>query len=359
MGIDRHIGWQRLVHQRIAFASLRSPAEVVRWLGAVQAQDLTSAYWTIGARCKTATHADVDRALADRLIVRTWAMRGTLHFLAAEDIRWITALLGGNLIRRSITVYRARELDDEAFAPIRDVLVTLLEGGQQLSRPALFEALEARGIRTTQQRGYNILTRASLEGLICHGVPQGKQPAFTLLDDWLPPSAALPRDEALARLAERYFTSRGLATVQDFSSWASLTLGEARQGLEAVKSRLMPDRHDGVIYWRALEDIPPRPASPSVHLLPGFDEFYLGYKDRTAVIEPDFMQRVCPGANGVFYPTVVIDGVISGTWKRALKKDTVIISAEPFTHFSRAESDAIAIAAERYGDFLGLKAIMA
>jgi len=175
-----------------------------------------------------------------------------------------------------------------------------------------------------------------------------------LLDEWVPPTPPRDRDEALAELAHRYFTSHGPATVHDLARWAGITVTDARRGLAAIQGELQGETVDGQEYW-----LPPTlPAATSqaepVYLLPGFDEFVLGYGERSAVLDPVYADRICPGGNGVFSPTVVSDGRIRGTWKRTLKTKAVAVEWTPFTSFTPAEEAALVAAAQQYGDFLDL-----
>lgn len=343
----------RLFNQHIAAPRLKEPGQVVAWLGAMQAQDYAGAKWSIGLRLPDATDADVEQAIADRTIVRTWPMRGTLHFVAAADVRWLLKLLTPRVIARTAGRSRQLELDEATFARSKELFAGALQGGQQLTRDEMQQLLEGAGISTAGQRGYHILARSAQDGLICFGVPQGKQQTFTLLDEWIAPAKDLARDEALAELARRYFTGHGPATVHDLAWWSGLTLTDARAGLAQVKTQLRQETVNGQTYWLS-PDMPPLPEhSPTAYLLPGFDEYLLGYTDRSAVLAPAHAPRIVPGNNGMFMPTVVIEGQVAGLWKRAFKKDRLILTLSPFASFSQAESQALRPAAERYRRFVG------
>lgn len=203
---------RRLHNQRIAGAGFKRPGEVVAWMGAVQAQDYLGALWALGLRMKTASEQVIEQAIADRTVVRTWPMRGTLHFVAPEDVRWMLALLTPRVIAGRRARYRQLELDQKAFDRSGDVLTRALEGGRQLTRGALFKTLNSAGIATSGQRGIHILARLAQDGLLCFAAREGKQQTFALLEEWVPPARMLDRDEALAELAGRYFTSHGPAT---------------------------------------------------------------------------------------------------------------------------------------------------
>lgn len=349
-----NIGHYRLFNQGITQANFETPAQVVAHLGAVQAQDYPGTLWALGLRMRKATPDIIEQAIAERAIVRTWPMRGTLHFVAAADVRWMLKLLTPRIIAGSAARYRGLELDESVFGRSQEIVVRALQGNPPLTRPEMFEVLERGNISTKGQRGYHILGRLSQEGLLCFGPYSGKQPTFVLLDEWLPPTRELEGEEALAELAKRYFTGHGPALLQDFTGWAGLKISEARAGLEMVKAELRREEVDGQTYWLSQSE-PELPGhAPAVHLLPGFDEYLLGYKDRRAVLEPEYADRIVPGGNGMFMSTIISNGRVAGTWKRVVKKDKVIINPVPFNPLSEAENLALAVAAERYGRFMNL-----
>jgi hypothetical protein len=240
MGMDI-IAHRRLYNHRIAGARCDKPDDVVRWMGLIQAQDYLGALWAVGLRTRGATEAGIEQALVDRSIVRTWPARGTLHFVAAEDVRWILELLAPRLIARTSGRYRQLALDEATFARSREVLIRALEGGKRLSRDAMYQVLESAHISTAGQRGIHILGRLAQEGLLCFGARDGKQQTFMLLAEWVPAAKSKTRDEALAELARRYFTSHGPATLQDFVWWSGLTTLDAKAGLEMAKQHLVQE----------------------------------------------------------------------------------------------------------------------
>lgn len=336
----------RLASQRIAAPGFDSAAEVVAHMGAMQAQDHGNALWAIGLRAPgTGTGiGDVRAAIDSRAVVRTWMLRGTLHFVAGADLRWMLALVAPRAIAAQASRHRQLALDDEVFAACRKLLGKALRGTTR-TRGALFDLLNAKGIATEGQRGIHILWRLAQDGLICFGAHEGKQPSFALLDDWLPDAGpVLSRDEALATLAQRYFGSRGPASVADFAWWAGLTQADAKRALAAAAG-LRQEIVDGTALWMAQDAQPQR--AKGVHLLAGFDEYLLGYKDRSHVLAPQFADRIAPGGNGVFKPMIVSDGQIAGTWQRS---DCTV---QPFAALARAETKALAAALQRYRAFCG------
>ena len=346
------IAHARLVHQQIAQSTLKSPEEAVSHMGAIQAQDYPGAKWGIGLRLPGSTDAGIERALAEKTIVRTWALRGTLHFVAAQDIRWLLALIGPRVITRNARRYRELELDDHTLARSTTVLADALQGGRRLARPALRQILEMKGISTEGQRFAYMLQRASLDGVICQAGMQRNNPVFVALEDWIPKTEPLEREQALAELARRYFTSHGPATGEDFRWWSGLPSADIRAGLDAVKKELTREIIDGWVYWD--RGTPGNGSGPiQAHLLPTFDEYLVGYRDRRSILDlPDEGGQVFK--NGLISPTIIIEGRIAGTWKRTVDKRRGAVVVTPFIRFTPARREAIAIAIRRYEEFLGM-----
>jgi hypothetical protein len=352
------IALQRLVNQQIAQPTFAHPSEVVAWLGAVQAQDYLGALWAVGLRTPGATEQAIEQALAEKTIVRTWPMRGTIHFVAAADVRWMLELLAPRVVQRTRSRRAELGLDETVIAASADVLSRELQGGKQLPRNAIYKLLEQANIATDSSRGLHILGRLAHDRLLCYGARAGKQPTFALLDEWAPQARSLPHDEALATLAQRYFTGHGPATVQDFMWWSGLTTKEAKAGLAAIEGQLGRKSIDGQEYYFA-KDLPEASADPhNAFLLPPFDEFLVAYRDRSAALDPAYNNLIVPGGNGIFNPIIVIGGRVVGTWKRTFKNESVRMSFSPFTAFSAAQASAIAAAAERYGRFVGKRAVV-
>lgn len=349
---QRILATQRLYNQRIEQTQgvMFSLPELMNWLGAIQGQDYAGAKWSLGLRLPGSTDANVEQALAAKDIVRTWVFRGTLHLVAAADVHWMVALVAKRLIAGSARRYRELELDEETLKRSNDLLAKAVRNGQQRTRPELFAMLEQNGISTAGQRGVHMLQRASLDGLLCQGPTRNNQPTFFALNT-LPVTRLMTREEALAELARRYFTSRGPATLQDFAWWSGLPVAEARAGLEAIRGQLLQEMVEGQAY--CLSDSTPtiQDAPPVAYLLPGFDEYLLSYKDRSASLDDPRYKRLTP-TNGMLPATIVVNGQVVGTWKRTIKKDTVTITPNLFRELSEEEQAAFASTAEQYAGFL-------
>jgi hypothetical protein len=339
---------QRLQNQRITQTRLEKPGDVVAWFGAVQAQDYRGALWAVGLRMPRAVEADVEQALCDRAIVRTWPLRGTLHFVAPADVRWMLKHFAAHTIARAATRFKQLELDEKVFARSTRLLVNALEGGKQLTREAMYARLESARVRTADNRGLHILWRLAHDGVLCFGARQGRQQTFTLLEEWVPAARILARDEALAELARRYFTSHGPATLQDFVWWSGLSAADARIGLDLAASGLACEKVGRQVYW--LHASPPaRARTTTAHLLPLYDEYTVGYRDRSAILRSAHAARA---GNGIFKPPIIVDGQIVGSWTRTIAKGEAVVTPRLFGKISGGQARAVAAAVERYRQFI-------
>jgi hypothetical protein len=237
-------------------------------------------------------------------------------------------------------------IDVSTIERAREVAVANLSGNKRLTRQELLAGWEAAGLVDVKQRAYLLIWHLAQTGTLCLGPtsPSGEQ-HFVLTDEWIAKPRRLAHDEALAEWALRYFRSHGPATVKDFASWTKLTAADVKIAEAIAKRGLDRIEIDGVQYYldpqtTDLLDTHLR-AARGVFLLPGFDEYLLGYQDRSAVLAAEFAPRIVPGSNGVFLPTVVVDGKVVGTWKRAGTGANSSIVANPLTAFSRTVADAV------------------
>lgn len=348
------IAQARLASQQISQSAAKIPAELVAWFGAVQAQDYAAANWAVGLRLPQSTTSTVERAIAEKSIIRTWTLRGTLHLMAASDVRWMLTLLRPRLYAAVGSRLRQLDLTAADLAKSRSALTSALEGGKQLTRRELSDSLERAGVQTHDTRLNHLLVCASLDGLICCGVRRGSELTYTLLDEWAPVSPQLEQDDALAELTGRYFQSHGSATLQDFMWWSGLTLAEASSGTDLIRPQLSQESIDEKKYWLSHNTPAVQATSMAVYLLPSFDEYLLGYKDRRAALGSlDFQQIVNPG-NGLFKPVVVVDGRVAGTWKRTIRKDTVLIETSLFYPLTTPQQEALTNVVQQFGAYYHL-----
>jgi hypothetical protein len=345
---------KRLYNQHISANPLARPAEVVQWLAAVQAQDFAGAKWALGLRMRAATDDIVEQAFTEGAILRTHVLRPTWHFVTPADIHWLLALTAPRVHALNAPYYRKLEMDHDHHQRSTRALEQALQGGNQLTRDEVRAVLAQAGIATAGElRMSYILMRAELDGVICSGARRGKQFTYALLHERAPQERHLEHDHAVAELASRFFLSRGPATVQDFARWSGLTVADAKAGLEAIKSQLQHELVDGQTYWCS-PATPVRPDRPPAALLMSiYDEYISGYKDRSAMVAPSYGAKLQALGNALT-AIIVVDGLVVGTWKRALKKDSVMVTTDLFAALTNTESQAVATAIDQYAAFLQL-----
>jgi hypothetical protein len=345
----------RLHNQRLPVTTFKEPVEVVSYLGAVQSQDYAGAKWALGQRMVDASDAALDKAFNDGSILRTHLLRPTWHFVSPEDIRWMLKLTAPRVHAVNAFMYRQLELDK---ATIKKSYVGLQKSlrGQPLTRTELGSALAKAGITAQRLRLGYIMMSAELDGIICSGARRGKQSTYALLEERVPPVKEISRDEALAELVRRYFSTRGPATLQDFMWWSGLAMADAKQGLEMVKSGFQREELDGQTYWFPEPSTDEKTRFPAVHLLPNYDEYFIGYKDRSAIGELTTRANIPKDAPSLFAHIIILDGQVAGGWKRTLEKNKVIVELTPITKLTQPEKQAVTAAAERYARYLGLAA---
>ncbi|OPY23850.1 MAG: hypothetical protein A4E27_01384 [Methanobacterium sp. PtaU1.Bin242] len=344
------IALMRLQNQQLTHPRFKNPEEVISWLGAVQGQDYPGAKWAVGLRLPGSTDADLEQAITQKKILRTWLMRGTLQLVTAEDIHWMLELLSPRIIKSNKRRYQELELDEETLNQSNQILKDALNYDGELNRKELLNILQKEGISTEGQRAAYMLQRASLEGLICQCGVQRNIPIYMSMDS-VPQTKTLKHDDALAELARRYFTSRGPATLGDFIWWSGLLAADARTGLEAIQSDLTEETIHGQIHWYSDTKPLVEDDDPTAHLLPTFDEYLFGYQDRSAVI--DSLAKI--KLSNRYRSTIAINGQIVGTWRRTFKKDKVIIEQELFKTPHGKEMDILNQAKLSYGEFLNLE----
>lgn len=344
------IGRLRLRNQRLSGPSWETPEEVVRWLGAVQSQEFGPAKWSIAQRSRGLSEAALDRAFSEGRILRTHVLRPTWHFVLPEDLRWMVELTAPR-IRAAMAHYdRKLGLNEAVFAKSNARLARALAGGRQRTRKELAAVFQKAGIAAEGQRMAHLLMRAELDLVICSGAPKGKLGTYALVEERAPRARSLPREEALAELTRRYFTSRGPATPKDFAWWSGLTISEAKNGLEMVRAGFERKQVDGLDYWLAASATGRRTAAPAAHLLQAFDEYVIAYGE----------SRDVSGLSGMIpreqAQTVILEGQAVGHWRRLPDDKRAAVEIRLTRALDAAGNRALKAAVERYGRFKELPA---
>lgn len=346
----------RLRNQKLTRTSLRTPADVVAWLGAVQSQDYAGAKWGVAQRAIALTDASVERAFNEGAILRTHILRPTWHFVTPADLRWMMTLSGPRVNARCATYYRKLELDSALFSRSRKVFERALEGRRQLTRADLQKALARAKIAVAGVRLAFVVMRAELECVICSGARRGKQFTYALFDERVPSRSALTHDEALAELTKRFFTSHGPATIRDFVWWSGLTVRDAKTGIAMVAPAIASQDVGDRTYWFVPSKGSAPDASPTGFLLPNYDEYLVAYKDRDAGDSTIVAQRMVDGKFDSFAHPLVLDGRLAGTWRRDITARAARVIVSPFSRLTRENSRALDDATARFAKFLQVPA---
>ena len=348
----------RLDNQQLSATSLKTPGEVVQWMGAMQAQEYAMAKWAISLRLKDVKESEVEKAFSDGAILRTHVMRPTWHFVAPEDIRWLLMLTAPRVHQANAYMGRQVELDKKILTRTNNILEKALEGGKNLTRPALEKILVQNKIKINGpkpgMKGIRlayIMMYAELEQLICSGPREGKQFTYALMDERVPAVKKLSREEALAKFAHRYFTSRGPATVQDFAYWSGLTVKDAIVGAATLDSKFVREIFERQEYIFTPPENKKKTTLDSTFLMPDYDEYGMSYKDRSILKSKKLKGKK---ASIVFNRMVVIDGLIEGTWQRTLNKNKAVVKIVPFTPLSKSKKEAVDSAIKRFQTFADL-----
>jgi hypothetical protein len=346
------IARQRLVRTFLLGSPWSIARDVVRALGAVQAQDYDGAKWALSQRTSGVTDEAIEREFAAGSILRTHVLRPTWHFVDPIDIRWMLALTGPRVMQALASYDRKLELTPAVYRRSNAAIARALRDGAHLTRAELKAVLaRARVGALDVQRAAHLMVRAELDAVVCSGPRRGKQFTYALLDERVPAVAPLARDEALLELTRRYFRTRSPATARDFAWWSGLLRADVKRGLDLARHDLEVVTVDGDAYWSA--GAPVTRPKPSAHLLPNYDEFFIGYRDRSAIATRLGSVKPVTGGNALIANVVVIDGQLVGGWRRMPGRDAIRLELTALTRLSRAEEDRLLREVHRYASFAG------
>lgn len=319
-----------------------------------KAQDFPMSKWAMGVRLPGSTEQTIENAIDNTEIIRTHLLRPTWHMVSADDIYWMLELTAPQIKAQLKSRHKELELTDAIFSKSSKVIEKTLLQGINVTRKVIVAQLEKAGIKNDNNRASHLLLCAELDGLICSGKTKNHEYAFALLNERIPKVKKIDREEALAKLAYRYFSSHCPATLDDFVWWSGLPIKDAKLAIESVKSNFISEKINYNLYWLTNSFSLPRKEKDSLHLLPAYDEFIISYKDRSTVLTTENLKRAI-SSNGIFYPTLIADGQVIGLWKRTIKKDRIIVEVESFQLKNKISKNRIDKAAERLGLFLNKK----
>lgn len=350
----------RLRSQRLDARSLTDVADIVRCIAAVQAQDSVAELLAVRVRAEGVTANDVEEARAKkRSVVRTWAMRGTLHLLPSEDVRWILRLIGPTMVRKFRRRHQELGLTPQVYDRAMEVMTQALGEHGALTRRQIAERWAEHGLPSEGQGVPHLLCRASLEGLICFGQTVGGQATHVLPDSWLDDGYDVA--DPGAELARRYVSAYAPTTPEDYGAWSGLPVKEVRSAFDAIADELLKVDVEGTPMWMprthaGLLDEAMSDEGPAIKMLGGFDPYLLGYRTRDLGVEPELLKQVHPGG-GIIRPIILADGRAVATWARKRSGRKLTITVNPFESLSAEVRAGIDGEVEDIGRFLGVDAV--
>ncbi len=341
----------RLHNQKLVNTAFTRAEEIVGWMGAMQAQDYNMAKWAVGSRLINATDKKIVMAYDKGAILRTHVMRPTWHFVTAKDIYWMLELTAPKLLASLKTRQRNLELSATIISKSNAIIEKALANETNLTREDLAKELNDARIKTDENRLSYLLICAELDKIVCSGPLKARKLTYSLLSERVPNKVVLTRDEALAELAKRYFTSHGPATIKDFTWWSGLAVTEAKQALDLAQTILLSETIGNERYWFADSFPETKADNTSTHLLPAFDEFLISYKDRSASLALTHNKKAVSD-NGIFRPVIVVNGQVAGIWKPIKNKEKVIIETSFFIKINGSSRMLLKEKVAAYGKYL-------
>ncbi len=345
--------------QQLMTPEFNKPKDLAAWMGAIQAQDYNMSKWAIGIRSQSITIKDVDDALKKGEILRTHIMRPTWHLVAAEDIHWMIQL-SAKRIRSAISGYnRYRGITEDILLKSNSLIEKMLEGHKNLTRQEIADNLMKAGILRDPLDMNCITMRAEVDGLICSGADKGKKTTYALLEERVPPAKKLHREEALAKLAKKYFQSHSPASSEDFSWWSGLSITEARQAINLISSELITDKfssenlliHESCLKVLKSLELKNSEEKDELYFLPSYDEYLISYKNRTSVLDLEHHPKAF-SKNGIFHPVILYKGQVIGNWSKSIKKGKLSFEVSFFDPKLKIRPELITEAGNRYRAFI-------
>jgi hypothetical protein len=370
------IPYHRLHTQQIAQQQFQQPNELLNWMGAMQAQDYEMSKWAVALRLSPKANskfnqpspigegkgevkqqnefgiseAKIEAALNNGELIRTHILRPTWHIVAPENLRWMLDLSAPQLSRTLNSYNKSVGIDAKTLLKAEKIILKLLAKKNHCTRDEIMAVLQAEKINTDNYRSAHIMFHAELNGLVCNGIRKGKEISYALLDERIPQSKKINRDEALAKLATIYFQSHSPATLKDFSWWSGLNQTDAKKAIDFISKKLekIEVGEQQYFVFHPKEKIK---QNAEIHLLPAFDEYIISYNHRLDVVDKNHAPKVFTN-NGIFKPMIVHDGKIIGIWKRTIAGKKLKTEIFPFEKLSKQTELKIEKKMEEFKNYL-------
>jgi hypothetical protein len=341
----------RLVNQQIEASTFKEGKDLVSWMGAMQAQDYAMATWGIGLRLPGSTEKLIQEEIDRGAILRTHLLRPTWHLISADDIWWILELTAAQVRTKSSSRLKQLGISSELCLKSNQVIESAFISHKYLTREELYFEMEQNKVGGGKDCWSHLIFLAELDGILCSGIKKDKSQTYAILCDRVSRPASISRDEALAKLAFKYFSSHCPASLNDFIWWSGLPITAAKRALEIIKPGFISETIADQEFWFPENFSRSAPVASSVYLLPAFDEFLISYKDRTAAFPLRHHSKAFTN-NGIFHPVIVVGGKVKGIWKRTIKKNKVYFESQFFDDVSKEVLDLTKNAALKFAAFL-------
>lgn len=307
----------RLLNQQLYAPQFTDPAEVVSWFGAMQAQEYKLMRLAVTMRTRKPSQEAFRKAFDSGRIIRLHLLRCTWQLIAAEDHSWMVALCAPKALQAMMGWMHANKIHIPASeeAEIRALLTEAAAGGNGLTKDDFAAFLGRHGVTMDDHRLSYHIRLAELNGIFCSGRLDDRKATYALVSERIAPSPAISRDEALIRLARKYFQSHAPATLEDFVWWSGLNIGDCRRAVSLLGDSIRSETWKDGRVFHLLDSSRTRGYRNGVTLrLPSYDEYLIGYKSRDLVL-PEELRPHAHNNSGIFYPVTARDGIICGNWK--------------------------------------------
>ena len=354
--INTDISKYRLISHRIVRTKFENPQDIAGYFGAMQSQHFEMSQQAIGLRL-SGNNQQVANSINNHEILRTHILRPTWHLVSSKDIRWMLELSAPYVKRKVFSMSRKYGLNDKVLSKCYKGIEKALQNSNYLTRSAIMEELVAKGIITNESSSTLVMMNAELDGIVCNGPMLGKQLSYALLDEKVPPAKSVTKDEALAKLARRYFISHGPATIKDFIWWSGLTAADAKIALEITKNEYDTLELNGTTFFFKYTNSIDENISKLPVFLPAFDEFIVSYTDRSATLTSEIAKQAIT-KNAIFKPTIIADGKVIAIWKANKNKTHIKIEIEYFGKQKQSLLEQIQKSAEKYAEYMGIETVV-
>ena len=364
-------------HHLLERAPARSLVTVAGDMAGAQAQLLSAAQISFWTRVHDLEIAHVQQALDKRTLVKASCMRRTLFLVPSRDLA-ICVRGTARRAEREIRWALGKGVPERVVDAAIDAVLGVLD--EPLTRPEIAERTSRKmGLQVQSYHGggwgnrrelaavpvgslnypvVELLHLAGGRGVVCYGPNRGNEPTFVRADAWIPKWKDVPREDAERVLLRRYLKAFGPATFRDFAMWSGMTFTEARQIWASEQADFASVNINGWTAEVLRKDLKVLAKAkferPLVRLLPYFDTFLLGHKEREHLMAAKHRPNVYR-PQGWIAPVVLLDGRAAGVWQHSREGNRIVVQVKKFEKLSRLVATGIREEAQDLGRFLGVQ----